>query len=136
MCAACIAAVSQRQFGLMKSAATFGASRSFRPTNTMPILTKRKQYARVPTGKRGTVKACLDKQYVWFNLEPGGIVRIDLVFSSFYSLSRRPKNEATLIRAVQAVQAVHINDEGDEKVYTRKKGMGEGKGENPGARCK
>ncbi len=45
----------------------------------------------------------------------------------FYSLSRRPKNEATLMRAVQAVQAVHINDEGDEKVYTRKKGMGEGK---------
>ena len=63
-------------------------------------------------------------------LEPGGIVRIDLVFSSFHSLSRRPKNEATLMRAAQAVQAVHINDEGDEKSTLERKEWARVKVEN------
>ena len=71
-------------------------------------------------------RAKRDGRHAWINSMCGStlnrvVFRIDLVFSSFYSLSGRPKNEATLMRAVQAVQAVHINDEGDKKSTSKER---------------
>lgn len=82
----------------------------------MPILTKRTHYARVPTGKKNAGSNAAMNIVCGSTLKRVVLCTSIMCLVVFYSLNRRPNKTATLLRAV------HINEKGEEKVYTREKG--------------
>ena len=86
--------VSQRQSGLMKSAATFGTCFAiFQIDKHNADLDEEEEevYACSHGQKEGPWQ-CFYKKFVWFNLETSGIVHICRMLSSFLFVREAPQN--------------------------------------------